>query len=295
MAPTQRMGGATMAAAPPTAAIPGYGYGPGEQPPRGNRRRVWLWVIFGLVVLAAVIAVAYLLLAGGGKTYAVPDVTNLTQQQANNEIVKAHLQPQDISKTSSTVAKGHVISTDPSSGTLLKPNSVVKVFVSAGQKQVSVPNVVGDDVTNAQNKLTNLGLNPVVKTDNTSTQPQGTVVRQNPTAGNTVNPGSKVTIYVSGGGVKVQDVVGDPVDTAKSILENQGFDVKIVQQPGPGDAPSNTVYAQNPVAGTTLATGSKVTIYVQPPQPSTSPSTTPSSSPSGTPSTSPPGQHHASP
>jgi eukaryotic-like serine/threonine-protein kinase len=292
--PTQRMGGATMAAAPPTAAIPGYDYGTGEQPPRGSRRRVWLWVIFGLVVLAAVIAVAYLLLASGGKTYAVPDVTNLTQQQANNEIVKAHLQPQDISKTSSTVAKGHVISTDPSSGTLLKPNSVVKVFVSAGRQQVTVPNVVGDDVTSAQNKLTNLGLNPVVKTDTASTAPADTVVRQNPTGGNRVNPGSKVTIYVSGGGVKVQDVRGDPVDTAKSILQNQGFQVQIVQQPGPDGTPPNTVYAQNPSAGALLAAGKTVTIFVQPPTPSSSPSTSPSSSPSGTPSTSPP-QQHASP
>src|SRR6266536_2390300 len=35
--PTQRMGGPTMAA-PPTAAIPGYDYGRGEEPPPGNRR-----------------------------------------------------------------------------------------------------------------------------------------------------------------------------------------------------------------------------------------------------------------
>src|SRR6266566_4759660 len=80
---TQRMGGATMAAAPPTTAIPGYEYGAGEEPPGKGRRRVWLWVVFGLAVLAAVIAVAYFLLAGGGGTkYAVPQVQGLTYQQA---------------------------------------------------------------------------------------------------------------------------------------------------------------------------------------------------------------------
>jgi eukaryotic-like serine/threonine-protein kinase len=288
---TQRMGGATMAAASPTAAIPGYEYGAGEEPPSKNRRRVILWVLFGLVVLAAVIAVAYLLLAGGGKTYAVPDVTNMTQQQANNEIVKNHLQPQDINQNSSTVAKGHVISTIPSAGTLLKPNSVVKVYVSAGQKQVAVPNVVGQSVDAAQATLTNLGLNPVVKTDATSTEPANQVVRQDPTGGHHVNPGSTVTLYVSGGGLKVPNVVGLQEASARDLLQNQGFEVSVKQLPGPSGTADNTVWQQNPAAGSSQAKGTTVTIYVQPPTPSTPP-TTPSSSPSQTPSGPP--SHHSS-
>src|SRR6266542_714810 len=58
---TRRMGGPTMVA-PPTAAIPGYEYGPGQEPPGGGRRRAWLWVLFGAIVLAAIIAVAYFVL-----------------------------------------------------------------------------------------------------------------------------------------------------------------------------------------------------------------------------------------
>jgi len=97
---------------------------------------------------------------------------------------------------------------------MVAASSIVKVFVSAGQQQVSVPDVVGEDVAAAQTKLANAGLNPVVKTDTASTAPASTVVRQDPAGGTTVNPDSNVTIYVSAGGTKVQDVTGDPAGTA---------------------------------------------------------------------------------
>jgi beta-lactam-binding protein with PASTA domain/tRNA A-37 threonylcarbamoyl transferase component Bud32 len=275
--------------APPTSAIPGYQYGPPEEPPRGGgRRRAVLWTLFALLVLGTVIAVAYLLLAGGGKKYAVPDVTGQTVTQATNQLVANHLQPQVIRQTSSTVAANHVISTNPSAGTLVPANSVVKVYVSAGQQQVTVPSVIGEDETTAQNKLQALSLNPQFKTVQ-STKPANTVVNQHPPGGTKVAPNSTVVLDVSGGGTTVQSVIGDPVATAKSILQGQGFQVNEVEQPGPATAAIGTVYAQNPQGGTTAAPGATITIYVQPATPSTpptSPTPTPTGSPtpSGTPS-----------
>jgi serine/threonine-protein kinase len=263
---TQRLGGHQTVAAPPTTAIPGYQYGEGAEPPSGNRRRTLLWVLFGLVVLAAVIVVAYLALAGGGgKSYTVPDVRGLTQQQASKKIAAEHLQPQFISENSPSVPKGRVIGTSPAPGTVLPADSVVKVFVSASHQRVTVPNVVGDDVSTARTKLTNAGLNPVVKLDNISTAPPNTVVKQNPPEGTKLSPNSTVTIYAAGGGTKVQDVRGDPAATAKSILKGQGFRATEIKRPGPSSAQAGTVYEQNPAGGTALAPGSTVTIYVQPP------------------------------
>jgi beta-lactam-binding protein with PASTA domain len=233
-------------------------------------------------VLGTVIAVAYLLLNGGGKTYAVPDVTNMTQQQADAAIVNAHLIPRDVASTSATVQKGHVISTSPSAGSLLKANSTVTVSVSAGQQQVTVPSVVGEDQNTASAKLSNANLNPVIKTVQ-STKPAGTVVSQNPPGGTKVNPNSNVQLSVSGGGTTVQSVVGDPVETAKNILQQQGFQVHEVEQPGPATAAVGTVYAQNPQGGSTVQPGATITIFVQPATPSTSPTPTPTTTPTGTP------------
>ena len=261
---TQRIGGATMAA-PPASTIPGGEHGAGQGPPGGGPRRALLWAMSGVVVLAAVIAVAYLVLAGGGgKKYAVPHVTGLTYKQASQKIVADHLQPQRIGQASRSVHRGHVIGTSPQGGAMAAAGSVVKVFVSAGQQQVNVPDVVGEEAGAAQAKLANAGLNPVVKTDTASTAPASTVVQQDPAGGTKVNPHSNVTVYVSAGGTKVQDVTGDPASTAKSVLEGQGFTVNEVDKRGPSSAPAGTVYTQNPRAGTVLAQGQAVTIYIQP-------------------------------
>ena len=282
---THRMGGPTMGA-PPTAAIPGYEYGPEQEPPGGGGRRrlVWLWVLLGALAVAAIIAGAYFLLGGGSsKTHEVPQVTGLSYAKATQKIVDARLQPRRIDQPSPTVAKGHVIRTDPGWGTMLPANSTVKVYVSSGQQQVTVPDVVGDDVDTAQTKLTDRNLNAHIKTATASTAKEKTVVRQSPSGGTKVNPNSTVTIYVSAGGSKVPDVVGLEEASARALLTNQGFEVSIKQLPGPAGTTPNTVWQQQPSADSTAPKGSKVTIYVQPPTPSISPSTSSSPSESATP------------
>jgi eukaryotic-like serine/threonine-protein kinase len=262
---TRPLGGAAMVT-PPASAIPGYERGGGQEPPGGGRRHAVPWVLLGLAVLAAVVAVIFFVHAGGGgaRTYAVPQVTGLTYQQASQKIAAGQLRPQRIDHASRSVPAGRVIATSPPWATMLAAGSVVKVFVSAGQQQVTVPDVVGQDAAAARARLTNAGLNPVAETDTTSTAPANTVVTQSPAGGTKANPSSTVTIYLSAGGTKVQDVTGDPAGTAKSILEGQGFTVNEVEQPGRASAPMGTVYAQNPQAGTLLAQGKTVTIYVQP-------------------------------
>jgi beta-lactam-binding protein with PASTA domain/predicted Ser/Thr protein kinase len=273
------LGGPAVAAPPATAA---RGRADGARPPPCNpRRRTVLWVLAGALALAAVIATAYLTLAGGGGSssggpgssgsssneYSVPDVRGLTWQQAGEKITANHLRPHSLSQGSATVPKGQVIGTRPAAGTVLAAGSAVTVLVSVGQHQPVVPDVLGENVAAARAKIVNAGLNPVVKANTTSTAPAGTVVGQSPAAGTPLNPGSDVTIYISGGGIMVRDVTGDPVATAKRLLHGQGFQVTQVTRPGPASAPAGTVYAQHPAGGIVLAPGGTVTIDVQPAAP----------------------------
>jgi beta-lactam-binding protein with PASTA domain/tRNA A-37 threonylcarbamoyl transferase component Bud32 len=270
--------GSLVVAAPPDTAIRGRG-DRARPPPGHRRRRATLWGLAGVLVLAAVLATGYLMLASGGSgggsgsgatTYPVPDVRGLTALQAGQKITANHLRPHFLSRSSPSVPKGQVISTRPAAGTVVAADSTVAVFVSAGQHQRAVPDVLGEDVAAARATIAGAGLNLVVKSDTTSTAPADTVVRQSPAAGTPVNPGSDVTIYISaggttsGGGTAVREVTGDPAATAETILQGQGFKVRQVKRPGPTSATTGTVYAQHPAGGTVLAPGSTVTIYVQP-------------------------------
>src|ERR1700729_1066406 len=92
------------------SSIPAYQY---DQPDdggygEGRKSKWWLWAIGIVVVLGAIGGGAYLLLAGGSKTYAVPQVQGLSQSKAETKVKQAHLKPVTVMRASATTASGHV-------------------------------------------------------------------------------------------------------------------------------------------------------------------------------------------
>ncbi len=282
----QRMGTDPMTGR--TSAIPpvaDYEYaGQGYDRGRGGGGHRWIpWVLGLVLVLGVVAGVAYYLLAGG-KTSSVPLVNGLSVATAEHDITAAGLRSTVVDQASSTVGKGLVVSSNPAQGNNVAANTLVTLYVSTGAAPVSVPYVVGQTETSAQNTLQAKGFQVRVKTDPTSTSPSGTVVSQNPSGG-TAAPGSTVTLTVSGGAVTVPSVIGDSQQTANQILTTAGFQVNVQQGSGPSNVPNGTVFSQQPGANGQVAKGSTVTIFVQngasqSPSASASPSTSSSASPS---------------
>src|SRR5262249_20277232 len=161
-------------------------------------------------------------------------------------------------KTSQTVKPNHVISTDPQNGTTVAAHTKVKIVVSKGVGTKTVPRLVGLKQTDAQSKLTSLGLNAQVQY-RPSLQSAGTAIGQHPRPGIKVPPGSSVTIFVSQSGAQVPNVIGQPRQEAKSNLEQAGFVVSVQTgtPPASGFAPGS-VYAVQPHVGRILAKGSTV-------------------------------------
>jgi serine/threonine-protein kinase len=95
--------------------------------------------------------------------------------------------------TSNSVTNGNVISQSPGGGATAATGVTVTIVVSTGSSQVSLPNVVGQTSTNAQNTLTEAGFQVLVSG---STSGTGTVESQSPGAGTKVDPKSTVTIVV---------------------------------------------------------------------------------------------------
>jgi eukaryotic-like serine/threonine-protein kinase len=298
---TQRMGAPTMMAGQTTAIPPyqrggGYGdYGGDGEPPRSWARRWLPWLVGLLVVIAAVIVAAMLLL-NNGKSYFVPQVDGLPLNQAEQQITTAHLKVGPvIQQNSASVPKGDVISTNPANGNSAAQNSVVTIYESSGQAKVTVPPLQGDTTAQAEQALSKLNLQYTLATDTQSTQPQGTVDHTNPPGGTSVQAGSTVKLFVSGGGAPVPEVTGIPVNSAVQELTNSGFTDHVVTTPGPPGTQPGLVWNQNPTSQTMEPKGFQVTIYVQPqatssPSPSNSPSPSSTSpSPSTTGNGSPPG------
>jgi eukaryotic-like serine/threonine-protein kinase len=307
---TQQMGPQTAMGVAPTTLTPyqqtgyqqpygygssGYDGGDGDQR-RGGARRWLPWLISGLAVVAAIIVAVILLHGSGSGGSYVPQVNGETWTQAEAQIKAAGLVPVEHKQTSSTIQSGLVISTNPDNGNSIAKGGTVAVYVSTGVANLSLPSLQGMQASDAEAKLRSLGfsnVNPVPDTQ--STLPSGQVDHQSPAPGS-YPPNQQVTLYVSGGGVQVPNVVNQTAVEAQAILQQDGFNVQTVSTPAPADqmVQPGTVYNQNPGANSVEPKGTLIQIFVQPqttttPPPSSStPTQTPTPTDTSTPTTAPP-------
>jgi beta-lactam-binding protein with PASTA domain len=192
----------------------------------------------------------------------VPDVTNLPRKNAIQALNDAGFKVAEDPQPSASVAKGLAIRTSPPANKLVQKGSEVRLFVSSGPPQVQVPSVVGQDKSTASGTLQGKGFNVTVQPV-TSNQPKDQVISQNPSAGTTVDKGSRVTLLVSKGPQKVlvPAVVGQAQTDATATLRGVGFKVSVVKQESKTATPGN-VLRQSPPGDSKALKGSTVTIYV---------------------------------
>lgn len=138
------------------------------------------------------------------------------------------------------------------------------LFAGGEAEKVQVPRVVGMTVTEANNTLSPLGLRLGEETTQTSDKPEGTILSQDPTAGESLEKGQGVDVTVSGGPGQtlVPNVVGmtSPDDAAKQ-LELSKLKLGNVQERD-SQQPQGYVLSQSPDSGRNVDVGTQVDITV---------------------------------
>jgi beta-lactam-binding protein with PASTA domain/predicted Ser/Thr protein kinase len=257
-------------------APPG-GYGDGdwddEDDGAGKRRRnrIIAAVIAGVLILGGVIAVALLVNAGDDQPAAeptatqvpVPNVTGQDQATATRNLEAAGLTVGTVDSrvTSDPSQIDTVLGTDPSSGTQVDPGSAVNLTVGVGPDTVEVPAVVGLDVDRAENTLRNAGFDSVETEEVDSTAPADQVVDVNPGEGQSVDPGTTVTLQVSDGDAKVPDVTGQQQAAATQTLRAAGF-TNVTPEQVQSQQPEGTVVATDPSGGAQASADDLITLQV---------------------------------
>jgi eukaryotic-like serine/threonine-protein kinase len=235
-----------------------------EPPKRG--RPLWPWLA-AIGVLLALLVAGYFLWGPvqdqleGPQTVAVPYVVGIQASLAVKDIEDAGLIPQVHRVSNSDVEEGTVFAQNPTEGTRVDKGEVVRIDVSSGKPEVTIPSVVGQTVEDAVAELTRAGLNAQVVEVN-SDRDQGTVTAQSPGAGTVVVEGTQVRINVSKGPkpVTVPSVVGLPYDQAAAELQQAGFGVSRVDVDS--DQAAGIVTDQEPNGGSEGSKGSTVTVSV---------------------------------
>jgi serine/threonine-protein kinase len=136
------------------------------------------------------------IVSSGPAPIAVPNVGGLSQQDARDEIVQAGFPaPQIVTETSDSIASGTAIRTDPAAGTKIPPDQVIKLIVSSGAAQVTVPDERGKALADAQADLQAKGFTSSVL-NVTDAANVGKVVTQDPAGGAQRPKGSNVVLTV---------------------------------------------------------------------------------------------------
>jgi len=204
----------------------------------------------------------------------VPDVGGLTEPEATERLEKLDLRVDPEFRFSDSVPKSRVIGTEPDAGTRIQQGSVVELLVSRGSNRVEVPAVVGATEQSAIDAIEAAGLSAnVVQRDDEA--PEGQVVSQTPSAGQLVEKGSQVTIFVSTGVVVVPGVIGEPRRRAVTTLKRAGFNVNVEEDSTASPEEEGIVTDQFPPGGSRGRRGDTVTVVVGDPPPPPPPAPAP--------------------
>ena len=138
------------------------------------------------------------------------------------------------------------------------------VFGGSSVTQVQVPNLDGLTVEAATSTLQQYDLRLGAQTPATSDRPQGTVIAQQPAAGENIEQGQSVNITISSGleqATVPQLVALTSVDAARIALQDASLTLGAVKEKN-SQQPPGYVLSQDPAEGTQVDAGSKVNITV---------------------------------
>ncbi|MEO6531185.1 MAG: PASTA domain-containing protein, partial [Specibacter sp.] len=267
-------------------------------------RRAWMTTLFVLLAIA---------LSGGAvlgynllnprpvavEQVSIPSLTGFSKDDALTQLLDLGLEPHSNEEFSTTVDSGDVIRTDPGTGALVNPQSMVEVFFSKGPSEVEIPkDLAGKTEGEVRDNLAALNLK--FNSNEFVTDPvigANLVVTTDPPPGEGVPVGSSVTLKISNGQVvmpslfdltkdpkKVKDAVAAALKKASPYLELEWEEAEnsVVT---PGMVTNQSVTAGIQVAQRTTVV---VTLAKAPETAKPTPASSPSSSPRVPPKTSDP-------
>ena len=236
--------------------------------------------------------VVHIVVWGNPPRATVPKVTDVSLSSAESELTNASFgyTVRYVKARNASERQGFVYRQSPGAASLRPVGTKVTLYAVSGSVFAIVPSVSGDAVSAATVRLINAGFKVSDKQQSelSATVPVGDVIGTSPAAGQRDTPGTTVTLVVSRGSVTVPYVIGYTPAAAGEAMTQDGLTFRAALQENAPPNEVGLVVQTGPVAGTTVAPGRKIVIYIGAENGSTTPTTTlPGSSTTTIPGTSP--------
>ncbi len=160
-----------------------------------------------------------------------------------------------------TAAKGIIVEQTPLPDSELKIGEEVAVVVSAGPKQVTVPQIIGKSIEEAKTLIKAAGIE-IGNISNTGNGSPGSVTQVMPHPGAAITEGKKIDLVIAPLGVEVPSLIGMSTHKARKIIKKTGFKVGKTRWRYNEYKPANIVLSQKPSAGSKAAPNSEVNLVI---------------------------------
>lgn len=232
-----------------------------------------VWTIGRLLLLAGALAVTFALffltslrVANRAREVQVPNLSGLDVPAATNRLADLGLviRIDPIRRPDATIPADRILWQDPEPGAVVRQQRPVRVRVSEGQVDPTIPGVVGQQELNAGLALQREGVEVAVRSEIRSlSYPAGTVIAQDPPANRRA---ASATILVNRGEAAptfvMPDLIGTIGNQTAAVLRRRNFRVAItaeVQYPG---IPPGVVVDQFPRAGFQISPSETIALQI---------------------------------
>ena len=196
-----------------------------------------------------------------GKEIIVPDVSGMSEDEAQKKLTDAGFKPISEFQYDDNVAEGNVISTTPAANSKAAKDTQVKMIVSKGAQKKTVPDVRGKSEADARSEIQAAGLT----VGSTSTQhddsvAKGNVISQSVTPGKKVSAGTAVNLVLSSGSdkVSIQNFAGKDEEELLSWASQNGLNASKQKDEYSSNYEEGTIISMSPASGS-VSKGSTIT------------------------------------
>lgn len=233
----------------------------------GKKKKVIVGVVSAIALLLIMFIAGKSFGLFGQTKISVPDLSGMTIEQAEKTASKDGFKLKEGKQVyNSEVAEGRVAQQNPEAGSKQNKGSTITVNLSKGSKAGTVPNIIGKKYDEIDKILKDNGYKLGIVKEVTSTEPAGTVLKQDPEGGTDADKGSKINVTVSDGKGKEQGVVpaltGKTLEQAKTAIVSAGFEVGNITYNNSDIYGNGYIMYQQYSAGSSLDKGKSIDIEV---------------------------------
>ncbi|KZE38202.1 serine/threonine protein kinase [Bhargavaea cecembensis] len=232
-----------------------------------KKRQKWPFVLGGIVLLALITGVVlYMTGVIGTRQAEVPDVSGMSVEEASEELEQAgFLAGESKEEHSPDIEEGAVIRTSPQAGRVRDEGETVDLVVSMGPEKVELTDFTGRDHESVSDVIEDYGFRNVEVNEVFSEEAPGTIISQDPEAGEEIAPSQTDLVLTVSKGVEMigtENLSGFDEQQLNDYAKRSGFNIRIVAEQPSGSVEAGRVISQDPEAGTELEKGSTIEVVL---------------------------------